>query len=65
MCVCVRRRASSTHRAACVWADRAMVDNANHQGGHHAAASPRWLEASKYHRVVGLAAGGTHSLLHT
>jgi hypothetical protein len=25
----------------------------------------RWLEASKYHRVVGLAAGGTHSLLHT
>ncbi len=42
-----------------------MVDNANHQGGHHAAASPRWLEASKYHRVVGLAAGGTHSLLHT
>lgn len=55
--------ASSTHRAACVWADRAMVGNANHHG--HTATGPRWLEASKYHRVVGLAAGGTHSLLHT
>jgi alpha-tubulin suppressor-like RCC1 family protein len=55
--------ASSTHRAACVWADRAMVGNANHHG--HTATGPRWLEASKYHRVVGLAAGGTHSLLYT
>jgi hypothetical protein len=25
----------------------------------------KWLEASKHHLVVGIAAGGTHSLLHT